>query len=154
MIYIAILFLCLLIIENKNKIIEHFFEKTIDKEYMFVYNALTKQNIVRINRRYTIMIIINKKKFTRSMLTLIIGLVIILLYFTNISFSKTELETKTIFVSTGDTLWEIAENEQINNRYYEGKKVQEIIYDIRNTNNLADSYLYEGQKLEILSYKK
>ena len=88
------------------------------------------------------------------MLTLIIGLVIILLYFTNISFSKTELETKTIFVSTGDTLWEIAENEQINNRYYEGKKVQEIIYDIRNTNNLADSYLYEGQKLEILSYKK
>ena len=100
------------------------------------------------------MIIINKKKFTRSMLTLIIGLVIILLYFTNISFSKTELETKTIFVSTGDTLWEIAENEQINNRYYEGKKVQEIIYDIRNTNNLADSYLHEGQKLEILSYKK
>ena len=100
------------------------------------------------------MIIINKKKFTRSMLTLIIGLVIILLYFTNISFSKTELETKTIFVSTGDTLWEIAENEQINNRYNEGKKVQEIIYDIRNTNNLADSYLYEGQKLEILSYKK
>lgn len=100
------------------------------------------------------MIIINKKKFTRSMLTLIIGLIITLLYFTNISFSKTQLETKTIFVSSGDTLWVIAENEQINNRYYEGKKVQEIIYDIKNTNNLDDSYLYEGQKLEILSYKE
>lgn len=100
------------------------------------------------------MIIINKKKFTRAMLTLTIGLMLILLYFTNISFSKTELETKIISISSGDTLWEIAENEQINNKYYEGKKVQEIIYDIKNTNNLSDSYLYEGQKLEILSYKE
>lgn len=100
------------------------------------------------------MIIINKEKFTRTMLTLIIGLMLILLYFTNISFSKTELETKTISVSNGDTLWKIAENEQLNNKYYEGKKVQEIIYDIKNTNNLNDSYLYAGQKLEILSYKE
>lgn len=100
------------------------------------------------------MITINIKKFTKSMLTLLGGLILILLYFSNVSLSKTELETKTIFVSNGDTLWVIAENEQMNNRYYEGKKVQEIIYDIKNTNNLDDSYLYEGQKLEILSYKE
>lgn len=100
------------------------------------------------------MITINIKKFTKSMLTLIGGLILILLYFSNVSLSKTELETKTIFVSSGDTLWVIAENEQMNNRYYEGKKVQEIIYDIKNTNNLDDSYLYEGQKIEILSYKE
>lgn len=100
------------------------------------------------------MITINIKKFTKSMLTLLGGLILILLYFSNVSLSKTELETKTIFVSNGDTLWVIAENEQMNNSYYEGKKVQEIIYDIKNTNNLDDSYLYEGQKLEILSYKE
>jgi len=100
------------------------------------------------------MITINIKKFTKSILTLLGGLILILLYFSNVSLSKTELETKTVFVSNGDTLWVIAENEQMNNRYYEGKKVQEIIYDIKNTNNLDDSYLYEGQKLEILSYKK
>ncbi len=100
------------------------------------------------------MITINIKKFTKSILTLLGGLILILLYFSNVSLSKTELETKTVFVSNGDTLWVIAENEQMNNRYYEGKKVQEIIYDIKNTNNLDDSYLYEGQKLEILSYKE
>lgn len=96
--------------------------------------------------------IINKKKFTKSMLTLIIGLLLILIYFTNVSLSKASVQTKTIVVSNGDTLWEIAEYEQANNKYYEGKKVQEIIYNIKNTNNLKDSYLYEGQKLEILSY--
>ena len=96
--------------------------------------------------------IVDKKKFIK-MVTLIIGIIVILfIFFNNISFSKGEIKTKTIYVSNGDTLWTIAEQEQEKNVYYEDKDIREIIYQIKKLNNLKnDSNLSEGQKL-LLKY--
>ena len=94
--------------------------------------------------------IVNKKKFIR-MVILIIGIITIsLIGFSNISFSKGEIKTKTIYVSTGDTLWTIATEEQENNSYYEDKDIRDIIYEIKKINNLNNnSNLIAGQKLVI-----
>ena len=94
--------------------------------------------------------IVNIKKFLR-MVILIVGIIIISsICFCNISFSKGEIKTKTIYVSNGDTLWTIAREEQENNPYYENKDVRDIIYEIRKTNNLENnSNLNEGQELII-----
>ena len=94
--------------------------------------------------------IVNKKKFIR-MVILIIGIITIsLIGFSNISFSKGEIKTKTIYVSTGDTLWTIATEEQENNSYYEDKDIRDIIYEIKKLNNLNNnSNLIAGQKLVI-----
>ena len=94
--------------------------------------------------------IVNKKKFIR-MVILIIGIITIsLIGFNNISFSKGEIKTKTIYVSSGDTLWTIATEEQENNSYYEDKDIRDIVYEIKKLNNLDNnSNLIAGQKLVI-----
>ena len=94
--------------------------------------------------------IVDKKKFVR-MVILIIGIISILfICFSNISFSKGEVKMKTIYVSSGDTLWTIATEEQENNSYYEDKDVIDIIYEIKKLNNLDNnSNLIAGQKLII-----
>lgn len=92
--------------------------------------------------------IVNKKKFIK-MVTLIIGIIVILfIFFNNISFSKGEIKTKIIYVSSGDTLWTIAKEEQEKNLYYENKDIREIIYQIKKLNNLRnEAKLSKGQKL-------
>ena len=94
--------------------------------------------------------IVNMKKFIK-MIGIIIGLTIALsFYFTNNSYSKGEAKTKNIYVSSGDTLWSIASFEQENNAYYQNKDIREIIYEIKEVNNLKNtSNLSIGQKLEI-----
>lgn len=94
--------------------------------------------------------IVNKKKFVK-MVSLIIGIISIsFICFSNISFSKGEIKTKTIYVSSGDTLWSIAREEQENNIYYEDQDIRDIIRQIRKMNNLQNnSNLMEGQKLII-----
>ena len=96
--------------------------------------------------------IVNKKKFIK-MVILIIGIISIsFICFINISFSKGEIKTKTLYVSSGDTLWSIAKEEQENNLYYEDKDIRDIIYQIRKLNNLENNRnLTEGQKL-IINY--
>lgn len=94
--------------------------------------------------------IVDKKKFVR-MIILIIGIISIsFICFSNISFSKGEVKTKTIYVSSGDTLWTIAEYEQENNTYYDNKDIRDIIYEIKKLNNIDNnSNLITGQKLVI-----
>lgn len=96
--------------------------------------------------------IVDKKKFIK-MVTLIIGIIVILfIFFSNISFSKGEIKTKIIYVSEGDTLWTIAKQEQEKNLYYENKDIRDIIYQIKRLNNLKNgSRLNVGQKL-LLKY--
>lgn len=96
--------------------------------------------------------IVNKKKFIK-MIVLILGIISVLcLYFSNISFSKGEVKTKTIYVSSGDTLWTIALQEQESNMYYENKDIRDIIYEIKKLNNLENSStLMVGQKLMVKS---
>lgn len=94
--------------------------------------------------------IVNKKKFIR-MVILVMGFIMLLfICFSNISFSKGEVKTKTIYVSSGDTLWTIAKEEQENNSYYEDKDIRDIVYQIKKLNNIQNnSNLIEGQKIII-----
>ena len=92
--------------------------------------------------------IVNRKKFIK-MVVLILAIIIALsFYFANISFSKGDIKTKSVYVSSGDTLWTIASYEQENNIYYENKDIRDIIYEIKRLNNLENnSTLAVGQKL-------
>lgn len=86
----------------------------------------------------------NRKKFIRGLLIII---AIISLFVCKTTFSFSEKSYKTIYVSNGETLWEIAENEQKNNDYYKDKDIREIVYSIKSINKLENSTLYEGQEL-------
>lgn len=119
---------------------------------MFVYTILIKQNNVRNNyiNGGKNMRIVNMKKFIR-MVILIIGIIVFTsICFCNISFSKGEIKTKSIYVSSGDTLWTIASEEKENNLYYENKDIRDIVYQIKKLNSIDNnSNLIEGQKLII-----
>lgn len=94
--------------------------------------------------------IVNKKKFFR-MVIFIIGIILLIsLILTNKSYSKGEIKQKTIYISKGDTLWEIASIEQEKNIYYQNRDIRDIILDIKKTNNLkSNTNLLVGQKLII-----
>jgi len=98
------------------------------------------------------MIVKNKKKFVRAILiiiTLTVGLVLIM---TSRSESHQEIIYKTVAVSSGETLWDIAEKEQKNNKYYKNNDIRDIILDIKDVNNLNNSNLKVNQTLEIPTY--
>lgn len=119
---------------------------------MFDYTILAKQNNVRniyINGGNN-MRIVNKKKFIRMVILVMEFIMLLFICFSNISFSKGEVKTKTIYVSSGDTLWTIAKEEQENNSYYEDKDIRDIVYQIKKLNNIQNnSNLIEGQKIII-----
>lgn len=91
----------------------------------------------------------NVKKFVRSIL-IILGIILsISLLISKASLSYKETEYKTISVSAGDTLWEIASYNQSSNDYYENKDIRYIINDIMKINNLENSSLTVNQELLI-----
>lgn len=90
----------------------------------------------------------NKRRFI-TMVTLLFLILLFIMMLNNKTYSTVEYGSKTIYVAYGDTLWKIASEQKENNSYYEGKNVRDILEDIKFTNNLSDSYIYEGQKLEI-----
>ena len=93
--------------------------------------------------------IVNVKKFVRSIL-IILGIIFLLsLILTKSTYSHGEKEYKTIYVSNGDTLWNIAKSESKTNNYYKNKDVRNIISDIMKENNLNNSSLNIDQKLII-----
>lgn len=98
------------------------------------------ENIMKIK-------IVNKRKcIIRS--TLIIGM----LYFvicSSTTLSKTAEKYNKVLVSSGDTLWSIAKEEQLNNPYYESKDIRYIVNDIKQINNLEDGKLINNQILNI-----
>ncbi len=96
--------------------------------------------------------IVNMKKFLRMTLIVFVIIIGISLYFSNVSFSKGDIKTKTVNVTKGDTLWSIAREEQENNAYYENKDIRDIIYEIKKLNKLDNnSNLKIGQRLIIKS---
>ncbi len=65
--------------------------------------------------------------------------------------SHVDTKMKKIYVSYGETLWEIAEIEAVNNEYYKKDDVRHIVKDIKRINNLENSHLKTGQELNIPS---
>ena len=93
---------------------------------------------------------VNMKRVTYSLaliVVLVLGLMIVM--GNNKTSSFVETKYKTFHVSSGETLWEIAEIELANNDYYANKDVRYIVKDIKDLNNLTTSNLYSGQELTI-----
>lgn len=92
--------------------------------------------------------IVNKKKFIRSII-LILGILILALLGLNNSYSKTEITYKEDYIISGDTLWSIAEDQVNHNEYYRNKDVREVMYEIKQLNNIGNENLEVGQKIVI-----
>lgn len=91
----------------------------------------------------------NPTKFVRSSAILIMLLYILISLFYNRSYAYKEYNYKTIIVSEGDTLWSIAKYVQENNDEYKNKDIRDIVYTIKDINNLEYSNLSIGQELKI-----
>ncbi len=95
--------------------------------------------------------IVNKGKFIKTNLILII-IVGAIIGFTTNTYSKVETKYKEEYVYSGDTLWSIAQNELENNKYFEGKDIRYVIEELKKVNNLSNSNLVEGDKIRIPNY--
>lgn len=93
--------------------------------------------------------IVNIKKFIRSILIILGILLSLTLFVSKTSFSYGKTEYKTIYVSEGDTLWNIAKCNQANNGYYKGKDIRYILNDLMKVNNLKSSSININQELLI-----
>lgn len=87
------------------------------------------------------------KKFIRSILIILGIAVAITLFISKSTLSHKEVEYKTICVSEGDTLWNIAKDNQESNDYYKNKDVRYIINDLIKLNNLDNSNISINQEL-------
>lgn len=100
---------------------------------------MKKQKIIKLN----------VKKFIRTIL-LVIGITMFFTFLATKSiYSYKEIETKTIYIQKGDTLWKIAEKEKETNSYYSDKDIRDIIYDIKQINNMKDSNIMAGESIKI-----
>lgn len=64
-------------------------------------------------------------------------------------FAKKNILTNTISVKSNDTIWNIAKNICKKDK---NLNIQNVIIEIQEINNLTDSDIYVGQKLEIPIY--
>lgn len=93
--------------------------------------------------------IVNKRKFIRSVVIIGIFVAFISLIFANKTLSHTETSYQKIYVSSGDTLWNISKEQKKSNPYFEEKDIRTIVDEIKYTNNLNNSDLEIGQELNI-----
>ena len=102
--------------------------------------------------------ILKKTKINVKRIFLTIGVIFLIALFliifmgNNNTYSNTEVSYKKIYVSSGDTLWEIAETEAANNAYYAKSDVRYIMKDLKEINKLTTSNIYVGQELIIPCY--
>lgn len=92
-----------------------------------------------------------KKIILGVLIVLLLVLGLIILMGNGKTSSYIETSYKTIYVSSGDTLWEIARIEAANNNYYANSDIRHIVKDIKEINDLDSSSLYAGQELVIPS---
>ena len=91
--------------------------------------------------------IVNIKKFLRSIFIILIIIIGLSLVISKSAYSRGEWQYKTICVSKGDTLWNIAKSNQESNGYYKGKDIRYIMNDIAQINNIEKSNLKIDQEL-------
>ncbi len=97
--------------------------------------------------------IVNRKKFMKLPAIILGILFICILLLTNNSSSNTKTAYKTIYVSKGETLWYIANEQSKNNQYYKDYDIRDIVQNIKEINGLADANIFVGKELKIPSYK-
>ena len=86
--------------------------------------------------------IVNVKKFIRTMSILVI-LILIIILFSNKTYSKVDTKYKEESIILGDTLWSISQEEAKNNKYFENKDIREIVSEIKRINKLDNLDLKE-----------
>lgn len=94
---------------------------------------------------------LNVKRIIKLIVVMVVLVITILLFIHSTSLSYRDTQYREIYVCSGDTLWDIAKNEQQNNDYYKGKDIREIIFHIKKINNLPSSDLNINQKILIPS---
>ena len=96
--------------------------------------------------------IVNRRKFFRMVILTVFIITFVILIFSNNSYSKGEVKEKVLYISEGDTLWNIATYEKENNAYYEQKDIRDIVYEIKKINNIDNSNSIQvGQKIVLNS---
>ena len=91
--------------------------------------------------------VVNKKKFIRSVITMLFIAILEILIMNN-AFASNEAVVKEeteYVVCKGDTLWKIAERYKLENQ-----DPREYIYEVKKLNNMASATIYEGQTIKIL----
>ena len=94
---------------------------------------------------------LNVKRIIKLIAVMVVLVITILLFIHSTSLSFRDTQYREIYVCSGDTLWDIAKNEQQNNDYYKGKDIREVIFHIKKINNLPSSDLNINQKILIPS---
>lgn len=91
--------------------------------------------------------IVDLRKFIR--MVVIIGIIILSILFIGLTntYSKGEVKYKEEYVTTGDTLWSIANQEVSSNDYYKEKDIRDVIQEIKAINQLESGTLSVGQKI-------
>lgn len=95
--------------------------------------------------------IVNKKKFIRSILTLILILLVAFTFFIQLFSEKENVKSSEIeyTISRGERLWDIAEEYK-----RPDQDIREYIYEIKKLNNMDTSTVYEGQTIKIIVYEE
>lgn len=96
--------------------------------------------------------IVNKKKFIKTNVVIIMLLILFVFAFINMASSNTSIGYKVDYVVQGETLWDIAKREAEMNKYYEGADIRDIVYNLREINHLENANVTEGVELKIPSY--
>ena len=111
-------------------------------------------------------IILNEKRLARNRarkamyrrrrilaLILAVGMILIIAFSTRAIKIKADekknvvYRTEFISVENGDTLWNIAK--YVNNKSYYKRDVREVVYDIKELNNIGNEHIYPGQLIEV-----
>ena len=92
---------------------------------------------------------LNMKRIMTN-ICIVLMFIIIMNFISNFAFGNKHIDTKSITVTSNDTLWKIAEDVCSNSS--ENLNVQNIVIEIKNINNLKSSNIYLGQVLEVPIY--
>ena len=96
--------------------------------------------------------IVNKTKFVRT-ISVLGAIIVAFIIFSSNAYSKGEIKYREDYIYSGDTLWNIAENEIENNKYFANKEIRAVVDELKTVNNFKSSELYEGEKIKIPIYK-
>ena len=96
--------------------------------------------------------ITNVKRFVSFVVTLILIIGATVVAFATINHREyTMVDTKVVVVSAGQSIWTIAET---NNIVPEGMDIRKYIHNVRKLNNIGTSLIYPGQIIELPIYEQ
>lgn len=95
--------------------------------------------------------IVNKRKFIR-MISILLIILLALIFFSKSTYSKVNVTYKESYICNGDTLWSIANEQCIENEYFQGKDIRYIVNELKQVNNLKTCDVYVGEKIKIPTY--